>query len=49
MPGTGQRILSPAELATVAPRTVIAMNPIYRNEIAADLDRLGVDAELQSL
>jgi hypothetical protein len=49
MPGTGQRILSPAQLAAVAPRTVIAMNPIYRDEIAADLAAHGIAADLLSL
>jgi len=49
MPGTGQRILAPADLTAVAPRTVIAMNPIYREEIAAELARHGVSATLLTL
>lgn len=46
MPGTGQEIVSPEFLRDYRPDCVIAMNPIYRREIQADLDRLGVRAEL---
>ena len=49
MPGTGQRILSPDDLRTVAPAAVIVMNPIYREEIAAELARQGVAAALYAL
>jgi len=49
MPGTGQRIVAPSELVRIRPRTVIAMNPIYREEISRDLDRLGVATELLAL
>ena len=46
MPGTGQEIVSPESLVDLAPTHVIVMNPIYCEEIQADLDRLGVEAEL---
>ena len=49
MPGTGQRILSPSDLRTVAPAAVIVMNPIYREEIAAELARQGIAAALYTL
>ena len=49
MPGTGQRIVPPEHLAGYQPHYVIAMNPIYRKEIQADLDRLGVRAELHTV
>jgi len=49
MPGTGQRILAPEELPAVEPRTVIAMNPVYREEIAEELARRGVGATLLTL
>lgn len=49
MPGTGQRILSPTEVRMVAPTTVIAMNPMYRNEVAGELLRQGIAATLISL
>lgn len=44
MPATGQRIVPPRFLREVRPDLVIAMNPIYRDEIEAELDRLGLDA-----
>ncbi len=47
--GTGHRVLAPEELVGVAPDLVIAMNPIYLDEIRAQLDELGVVAELIGL
>jgi hypothetical protein len=49
MPGTGQRIVAPSELVGIKPRAVIAMNAIYRSEIAEELGRLGVTTELTAL
>jgi len=46
LPGTGQQILAPAELPGFEPDVVLLMNPIYREEIAASLKDLRVDAEL---
>jgi hypothetical protein len=46
MAGTGQRIVPPAFLAGYRPDVVIVMNPIYRDEIRAELGRVGVDAEV---
>ena len=43
--GTGHAIVAPAELVDVRPRTVFVANPIYVNEIAAELRDLGIDAE----
>ena len=37
MPGTGHRIFGPADLVDLKPDVVIVMNPIYKDEIAADL------------
>ena len=42
MPGCPVPIAAPAELAEIAPDVVIAMNAIYRDEIAADLAGLGL-------
>ena len=42
MPGTGHRIVGPQDLAELKPDVVIVMNPIYRQEIAADLAKLGL-------
>jgi C-methyltransferase C-terminal domain len=41
VPGTGKRIVGPEFLSEYRPDLVIAMNPIYRTEIARDLDRIG--------
>jgi SAM-dependent methyltransferase len=41
VPGTGKQIVSPRDLSRYRPDLVIAMNPIYRREIAEDLDRYG--------
>ena len=41
VPGTGKEIVGPEFLAEYQPDLVIAMNPIYRAEIARDLERLG--------
>ena len=46
MAATGQRIVPPAFLADYRPDVVIVMNPIYRDEIRAELDRLRVDADV---
>ena len=49
MAGTGQEIVGPEFLRVYKPDVVIAMNPIYRNEIQQDLNKLGVTAELVTL
>ncbi len=49
MPGTGHQIVAPAALGEIKPGLVIAMNRIYREEIQADLDRLGVSCQLECL
>ena len=47
VPGSGKQIVGPEFLSDYRPDLVIAMNPIYRAEIARDLDRLGCkEAEL---
>lgn len=42
MAGTGQQIVSPEFLQTYRPDLVMAMNPIYRQEIVRDLGMLGL-------
>jgi SAM-dependent methyltransferase len=49
LPGVGQRIIAPAELAELRPRGVVVMNPVYREEIAKDLRALRLDCELMTL
>ncbi|RDI74846.1 Methyltransferase domain [Gaiella occulta] len=46
MPGTGHEIVAPRFLSEYRPELVIAMNPIYLEEIQADLDAMGVSARL---
>ncbi len=49
MAGTGQEIVSPDFLKSYKPDVVIAMNPIYREEIRRDLNLMGLSPELQSV
>ena len=44
--GTGQQIVSPAELATLKPDFVIIMNANYKDEIDRMLAEVGVEAEV---
>ncbi len=46
MPGTGHRIVPPKDLAELRPDLVVAMNPIYLEEIAAELREMGLQPEL---
>ncbi len=46
MPGTGHRIFGPDELVGLKPDAVIVMNPIYKDEIAADLAQRGLQPEI---
>lgn len=49
MAGSGQEIVAPEFLRQYQPQLVIIMNPIYRDEIGRDLERLGVAAEIAQL
>ena len=49
LPKTAHAIVSPEELAKLKPDVVIAMNRIYRDEIAKDLKALGIDCDLLAL
>ena len=46
MPGTGHRIFGPDDLIELNPDVVVVMNPIYREEIAADLAKRGLTPEI---
>jgi hypothetical protein len=46
LPGTGHKVVPPQFLKDYRPDVVIAMNPIYCNEIRGDLAQMGVNAEL---
>ncbi len=47
--GTGQQVVAPAFLKDYQPGVVIAMNPVYCQEIQQDLDALEVSAELKAV
>jgi len=49
MAGTGQKVVAPEFLREYRPDVVVAMNGIYRDEIQADLDALGIEAELRTV
>lgn len=49
VPGSGHRISAPDELVGHDVAHVVVMNPIYRDEIAAQLDALGVGAGVHSM
>ena len=44
MAGTGHRIVAPEDLPEQRPALIVAMNPVYLDEIHGDLTRLGLDA-----
>lgn len=50
MAGLALPIVAPADLVDPKPRSVILMNPVYRHEVRAELDRLGLpNTELLTL
>ena len=46
MATTGHRIVGPDALREAPPDLVIVMNPVYRDEIAAEVERQGLQAEV---
>ena len=49
MSGTGHPIVAPAELETLKPDVIIVMNPVYRDEIVADLNSMGLEPDVLTL
>jgi len=49
MAGTGHAIVAPEALRDYRPDLVVAMNPIYVEEIRGDLARLGVEARVEAV
>lgn len=49
MVGSNHEIVSPEALKSLNPNLVVAMNPIYLDEIGSDLNALGIDAPLLAL
>jgi hypothetical protein len=49
MAGTGQEIVAPSFLQDHRPDVVIIMNPVYREEITADLTSMGLSPDIRTL
>jgi SAM-dependent methyltransferase len=49
LPGSSRPVIAPEEVAAHEPALVVIMNPIYRREIGATLDELGVTADVIAL
>jgi Methyltransferase domain/C-methyltransferase C-terminal domain len=49
LPGTAQKIIPPQQLVDYQPELIIAMNPVYRNEIQQDLNQMNLRADLLTL
>ena len=49
MVGSNHEIVSPDKLKEIDPELVVVMNPIYLDEIGADLNELGLAPELKAL
>ena len=49
MVGSNHKIISPEELIDIKPDLVVAMNPIYIDEIGRDLKKLGLNPELTAV
>lgn len=49
MPKTGQQVVAPGELRRIAPDVVIATNPNYAPEIAAQIQELGIRCDFEVL
>lgn len=49
MSGTGHPIVAPAQLKELKPDLVIVMNPIYKTEIVADLNKIGLSPTVMTL
>jgi threonine dehydrogenase-like Zn-dependent dehydrogenase len=46
MAGTGQEIVAPEFLESYRPDVAIAMNPIYKQEIQKDLNRMSLETRI---
>lgn len=47
--GTGHEIIAPDRLVELRPDVVVIMNPVYQEEIGADLQRMGLAPQLTAL
>jgi hypothetical protein len=49
LPGSSRPVISPQEMSSQEPELVVIMNPIYRSEIGAMLEELGIRADVVAL
>jgi len=49
LPSTGHSIVSPDDLSSISPDSVVVMNPVYRAEVQTALRQRGFDPELHTL
>lgn len=49
VPGSGQKVIAPADLRLNPPDHLVVMNPIYRDEVARQLSELGIKARIHCL
>ena len=49
MAGSGMHVVAPAALREYRPDLVVAMNPIYLDEIGSELAALGVRTRLEAV
>ena len=48
VPGTGQRVVGPADLDAIRPDVIVAMNPLYKEEIANIARQQGLGASVET-
>jgi hypothetical protein len=49
MAGTGHEIVSPESMKKFRPDVVIVMNPVYKEEIRKELQKMGLAPEIWSV
>jgi hypothetical protein len=49
LPGTGHPVVAPSELAARSVRSILLLNPNYREEIDREVARLGLEAQVIDL
>ena len=49
VPATGHEVIAPTALSDIRPDLVIVMNPIYENEVAANLRAMNLRSEVIAL
>ncbi|HZH26469.1 MAG TPA: class I SAM-dependent methyltransferase [Azospirillaceae bacterium] len=47
--GTGHPVVAPAALTEIRPEVVVVLNPVYRGEIAASVEAMGLTVRIETL